>query len=82
MVMSTEYATPETAAYKCYKVGDILYVPHYNNPGVYVGPSVRKDSGYIKANYSARYFYKHELIKMGAVEITEQLWTTAARSQK
>ena len=80
--MSTEYATPETKSYRCYKVGDILYVPHYNNPGVYVGPSKRIETGFIRADYHARYFYKHELLKMGATEIMEQLWVTSARDEK
>jgi hypothetical protein len=78
----SEYCIPETANYKCYKINKILYVPHYNNPGVYVGPSVRENTGFIKGNYVARYFYKHELIKMGATEVIEQLWSTSARDQK
>ncbi len=77
-----EFDVPEKANYKCYKVGKILYIPHYNNPGVYVGPSKRIETGFIRANYPARYFYKHELLKMGALEITEQLWCTSARDQK
>lgn len=80
--MNTEYATPETKNYKCYKLNDILYVPHYNNPGVYVGPSVRQETGFIKGKYNARYFYRHELIRMGAIEVTEQLWQTPARDEK
>jgi hypothetical protein len=82
MVMDTEYAVPETKAYKCYKVGNILYVPHYTNPGVYVGPSIRQETGFVKGKYVARFFYKNELIKMGASEIIEQLWSTSARDQK
>ncbi len=78
----SEYCIPETANYKCYKIGNVLYVPHYNNPGVYVGPSVKEDTGFIKGKYVARYFYKHELVKMGATEVIEQLWSTSARDKK
>ena len=80
--MVTEYETPETKSYKCYKMNQILYVPHYNNPGIYVGPSTRQETGFIKGKYTARLFYKHELIKMGATEVIEQLWSTNARNEK
>jgi hypothetical protein len=82
MVMETDYATPETKSYKCYKIGQVLYVPHYNNPGIYIGPSTRQETGFIKGKYTARLFYKNELIKMGATEVIEQLWSTAARDEK
>ena len=82
MVMETDYAVPESKLYKCYKVHGVLYVPHYTNPGIYVGPSTRVDTGFIKAKYNARYFYKHELIRMGASEIMEQLWVTSGRDAK
>ena len=82
MVMPTEYATPETKSYKCYKVGNTLFIPHYDIPGLYVGPSKRVETGRIKAHYERRSFYKEELMRMNATQVQEQLWTTAARDQK
>ena len=82
MVMDAEFDVPERANYKCYKLGNVMYIPHYELPGVYVGPSVRKESKFIKADYTARHFYRSELVKMGASEVIEQLWTTLARNQK
>jgi hypothetical protein len=81
MVMSTEYATPEYKSYRCYKVNQVLYVPHYTNSGIYVGPSTKQETGFIKGKYTARLLYKHELIKMGASEVIEQLWSTSARDK-
>jgi len=81
-MISTDYSTPEIRSYKCYKIGDILFVPHYNNPGIYVGPSTRQETGFIKGKYTAQLFYSHELLMMGAREVTEQLWATSARDHK
>lgn len=77
-----EYEVPETKNYKCYKVGNIMYVPHYTIPGMYVGPSKRVETGFIRANYTARYFYEQELKRMNATEVFEQLWATSARDGK
>ena len=82
MVMPTEYATPETKTYKCYKVGEVLFVPHYNNPGIYIGPATRQETGFIKGKYTAQLFYAHELLMMRAREVTEQLWVTSGRDAK
>jgi len=82
MVMDTEYAIPETKNYKCYKMGNIMYIPHYEIPGLFVGPSKRIETGRIKAIYERRSFYKEELVRMGASETYEQLWSTNARDQK
>jgi len=82
MVLDTEFDVPDRANYKCYKLGNVMYIPHYELPGVFVGPSKRKESKFIRADYVARHFYKSELVKMGATEHIEQLWTTSARDQK
>jgi hypothetical protein len=82
MVMDTEYSIPETKNYKCFKLGNIMYIPHYEIPGLFVGPSKRTETGRIKAIYERRSFYKDELVRMGAAETYEQLWSTSARDQK
>ena len=58
MVLDTEFDVPDRANYKCYKLGNVMYIPHYELPGVYVGPSKRKESKFIRADYVARHFYK------------------------
>jgi len=81
MVMPNEYAVPETKAYKCYMLGNILYVPHYTKPGVYIGPSTRHETIFIKGRYTARTFFKQELVKLGATVVIENLWSTSARNE-
>jgi hypothetical protein len=76
----TEYEVPETRQYRCYKLGNTLFVPHYTIPKMYVGPSKRVETGFIKANYPARYFYEQELKRMNATIVVEQLWSTPARN--
>jgi len=80
--MLTEYEVPEVSNYKCYKLGNILYIPHYHKPFVFVGPSVRTLNYAKRPEFTARYFYKNELLKLGASEITEMLWSTSARNEK
>jgi hypothetical protein len=63
-----EYQMPETRQYRCYKLGDILFVPHYTIPKMYAGPSKPK------------YFDEQELKRMNATIVVEQLWSTAARN--
>jgi hypothetical protein len=58
-----------------------MYIPHYEIPGLFVGPSKRVDTGRIKAHYERRSFYREELKRMNATEIQEQLWQTPARDQ-
>ena len=79
MVMPTEYAVPETKNYKCYMLSNIMYVHHYTKPGVYVGPSIRHETSFIKGRYTARTFFKEELVKLGATVVVENLWSTSAR---
>ena len=76
------FDVPERANYSCYKLNGITYLPHYDIPAMYVGPSKRIESGFIKAHYESVKFFKNELIRLGAVEVKEQLWTTHARNQK
>ena len=53
-----------------YKLGDITYVPHYRNPGIFVGP------GY--PTHNKRRFTASELMQAGATSVTEFLWTRAS----
>jgi len=80
--INTEFESPDFSNYKCYKMGGILYVPHYTKPGVYVAPCIRVELPTGRADFPARYFYKHELLAMGAVETKESLWKTYARDDK
>ena len=82
ILMDTEFESPDFAQYKCYKMGGILYIPHYVKPGVYVAPSIKTTNAFGRPDFAARYFYKHELIAMGASETMETLWKTSARDQK
>ena len=52
--------------YRCYKLGQVLYVPSYNDEGIFVGPAGRRR---IEA----------DLIKLGAKPVNEMLWATLAR---
>ena len=82
MDLTTEFESPDFAQYKCYKLSGILYVPHYVKPGVFVAPCIRIENQFGRSDFPARYFYKHELIAMGASEIMETLWKTSARDDK
>jgi hypothetical protein len=55
--------------YRCYKVGQILYIPSYNEEGIFVGPAGVKK---IEA----------DIIKQGATPVNEMLWVTSAREGK
>ena len=75
------FDVPPRANHTCYKYKHILFLPHYEIPGLFVAPSNRSDTGRTKAYYERRTYYKHELVKMGAVKVKEQLWTTEARKE-
>ena len=55
--------------YRCYKIGQILYIPSYNDEGIFVGPGGRKR---IEA----------DLVKLGALPVNELLYVTSARDGK
>jgi len=55
--------------YRCYKLGQVLYIPSYNDEGIFVGPAGRKR---IEA----------DLIKLGALPVNELLYVTSARDGK
>jgi len=82
MDLITEFESPDFAQYKCYKLNNILYVPHYVKHGVFVAPCIKIENQFGRNDFSARYFYKHELIAMGASETMETLWKTSARDDK
>ena len=82
MKLNPEFESPDFAQYKCYKMGGTLHVPHYTKPGVYVAPCIKIVNQFGRNEYPARFFYKHELLAMGAVEVMETLWKTYARDNK
>jgi hypothetical protein len=57
-------------AQKAFKINNIVYVPHYRNESVYVGP------GYPKQNMNI--YSASELITKGAVQVTALLWSRGA----
>jgi hypothetical protein len=50
-------------------MGQVLYVPSYNDEGIFVGPGGRKR---IEA----------DLVKLGAMPVNEMLYVTSARDGK
>ena len=53
--------------YKVFFMGNIMYVPHYRNSSVYVGP------GYPRLNTNR--FSERDLIELGAMSSKAHLWT-------
>ena len=73
---------PSIKNYLCYKVGDHLFVPHYTQPGLYVGHSIKKPCPQPNTfSYYFKSYYKRELLNMGAKEVMEHLWETSARNE-
>ena len=52
--------------YRCYKLGQVLYVPSYSDEGIFVGPAGRRR-------------FEADLIKLGGKPVNEMLWATLAR---
>ena len=50
-----------------FKFGDIVYVPHFRNSSVFVGP------GYPRA--TRQRFSEEELVRLGATKVPTLLWT-------
>ena len=57
----------------CYKLGDILFVPHYKRIGVFVGPGHQEFDKIPVPNRSIEYS-EMELISLGATKVQESLW--------
>ena len=55
---------------KCYLLNDILYIPHYDVPGVFVKPGFQ-DGMRVQTGSSVD---EHELLKSGATAKVEMLW--------
>jgi hypothetical protein len=67
--MSSKDVKHDRDLYRCYKLGQVLYIPSYNDEGIFVGPGGRKR---IEA----------DLIKLGALPVNEMLYVTSARDGK
>ena len=52
--------------FRCYEVKGVLYVPTYNEAGIYIGPCGKK-------------YLESDLTSAGARVITESLYVTSAR---
>ena len=64
----------EKDRYRCYTLYGLLYLPHYNQAGVYVSP--------MRNAYGKHKFYlEGELKRMGASVRHEYLFKTIARDQ-
>ena len=60
--MNTYVEMCEKKEHKCYVLRDLLYVPSYNEAGVFVGLTSKK-------------YEENQLIRAGAEEKFESLWT-------
>jgi hypothetical protein len=61
---NTKEAAP-VSVQMAYKLGDIVYVPHYRNSSVYVGPGYPRNA----KRYSAE-----QLVLAGAAVVNQLLW--------
>jgi hypothetical protein len=62
----TDFDVPGRKTHRVYRVGRVVYVPHYTRPYLYVGP------GYPKLD--PREWYPGELERRGAIEDHMDLW--------
>jgi hypothetical protein len=54
--------------FRCYKLNDAIYVPTYNEAGIFIGPCGKK-------------YLESDLIRNGCMPVMESLYTTAARRE-
>lgn len=59
-----------------YRLGSVVYVPHYRRPNVFVGPGYHEESGQLKSlpNSNKVTYSASELIEAGAVPEQRFLW--------
>jgi hypothetical protein len=62
---------PELTKQAVYRVGQVLYLPHYTKPNLFVGPGFPK--------HDPRMFFKGELLARGAIKDQAMLWPRAYR---
>ena len=70
------------AVFKCYKLGQTLFVPHYNEEGVFVAPGHLVkflDPEHKKIYWESKTYIASELLRAGAVAEKHNLWSTKAR---
>jgi hypothetical protein len=68
--------------FKCYRLGQTLFVPHYNEEGVFVAPGhlVKfSDPEHKKIFWESKTYIASELLWAGAVVEKNNLWSTKAR---
>lgn len=70
MSLSLQNSMVETHETICYRLNDVLYVPHYRNGAIFVGPGYPRVT---RRRYSAE-----ELLARGAVPVTEMMWSRDA----
>lgn len=63
--------TPELTLQAVYRVGRVVYLPHYTKPNVYVGPGFPQ--------HDPRMFFKGELLAAGVIRDQAMLWPRAYR---
>jgi hypothetical protein len=66
MKLMTRDSTPREFQ-RVYRMGDVVYVPHFRNGDVYVGPGYPR---FTKQRYS-----EFELVSKGAIQESMPLWT-------
>jgi len=57
---------PVMKTQRVYRVGRVVYVPHYRKQNIYVGPGFPA--------HDPRMYYGGELVSMGAIEDHMDLW--------
>lgn len=71
-MLSPKFKPAEKFPVKCYKLRNILYVPHYRYNG-YAYPGIRKHDEPVS---------EYQLVNSGATECTEFLYNAYARIEK
>lgn len=64
-------AAEELHETKCYQLGPVIYVPHYQFPGLWAQPGYTDGMRRRSGNYLA----ERDLLMAGAVPVTKMLWS-------
>lgn len=70
------------AVFKCYRLGQVLFLPHFNEEGMFVAPGhlVKfSDDKHTKIYWESKTYIASELLRAGAVVEKNNLWSTKAR---
>ena len=68
--------------FKCYRLGQVLFLPHFSEEGTFVAPGhlVKfSDDKHTKIYWESKTYIASELLRAGAVAEKHNLWSTKAR---